>query len=88
MLSTESGRIDSISGGISFYGADEEYPHDLRAERDSDDMITNFPVTQFQPYDGGNVATVDYGSERPGQVECVFPESFRTAEHQQPDWMA
>ncbi|WP_336326091.1 ABC transporter substrate-binding protein [Halovenus sp. HT40] len=88
MLSTESGRVDSISGGISFYGADEEYPHDLRAERDSDGKVTNFPVTQFQPYDGGNVATVDYGSERPGQVECVFPESFRTAEHQQPDWMA
>ncbi|MGM0718402.1 MAG: ABC transporter substrate-binding protein [Halobacteriota archaeon] len=89
MLSTEPGRIDEISGGLEFYGPDDEYPHDLRAVRDSDDMITNFPVTQFQPYDDGNVATVEYeGSDRPGQVECVFPESYRTAEHQMPDWMA
>ncbi|MXR51058.1 ABC transporter substrate-binding protein [Halovenus sp. WSH3] len=89
MLSQDGSGIETISGGIQFYGPDEEYPHDLMAERDSDGSITNFPVTQFQPYDGGNVATVEYdGIDRPGQVECVFPESFRTAEHQQPNWMA
>jgi branched-chain amino acid transport system substrate-binding protein len=76
-------------GTTQFYGPDEEYPHDLVAERNSNDEITNFPVTQFQPNDGDtSPAHVEYGSERPGKVECVFPEGFRTADHMMPDWMA
>jgi len=89
MLSTEAGDIESISGGVEFYGQDEEFPHDLRAERDSNGSITNFPVTQFQPDSGeSKPAQVDYSGDRPGIVECVFPEGFRTADHQMPDWMA
>lgn len=89
MLGTEPGRIESVSGPISFYGPDQQYPHDLRAQRNASGEITNFPVTQFQPYSGGNVGTVEYdGIDRPGQVECVYPEPHRTADHQQPSWMA
>ncbi|WP_336326135.1 ABC transporter substrate-binding protein [Halovenus sp. HT40] len=88
MLSTEPGRIESVSGPIQFYGSDAEFPHDLQAARSSDGTITNFPVTQFQPYKDGNAATVEYeGVVRPGQVECVFPEPYRTADHQRPSWM-
>lgn len=88
MLSTDPSRIESVSGPIQFYGPDEEYPHDLQAARSSDGTITNFPVTQFQPYTDGNAATVEYkGVARPGQVECVFPEPYRTADHQRPSWM-
>ena len=89
MLSTQPGDIDSVSGPIEFYGPEAEFPHDLRAVRDQNDRITNFPVTQFQPYNGGNVSTVEYGAvDRPGQVECVYPERHRTADHQQPSWMS
>ncbi|WP_436901508.1 ABC transporter substrate-binding protein [Halovenus halobia] len=90
MLNTEPDDAATISGGIEFYGPDERFPHDLKADRDSEGKVVNFPVTQFQPNDGGDSpAQVNYeGIDRPGKVECVYPESFRTAEHQQPDWMA
>jgi branched-chain amino acid transport system substrate-binding protein len=90
MLSTEPADAATISGGVEFYGPDERFPHDLKADRDSEGKVVNFPVTQFQPFDGeyDSPAEVDYGSERPGQVECVYPESFRTADHRQPSWMA
>jgi len=78
MLSTEPGRIPAVAGELQFYGPDEAYPHDLRAERNDSGRITNFPVTQWQPNDG----------DRPGQIECVFPGDFQSAEHVMPRWMS
>jgi branched-chain amino acid transport system substrate-binding protein len=86
MLGTE---FSGINGTVEFYGADAEYPHDLQAQRNSAGAVTNFPVTQFQPNDGDtSPAHINYGSERPGKVECVFPENYRTSDHMMPDWMA
>lgn len=90
MLNTEPGDAATISGSVSFYGPDGRFPHDLRPDRDSNGKIVNFPVTQFQPSeDGASPAQVNYEDiDRPGQVECVYPGSFRTADHQQPSWMS
>jgi branched-chain amino acid transport system substrate-binding protein len=63
------------AGEISLYGPDSEYPNDLQETRDDDGIISNFPVTQFQPDGDGGV------------VECVYPESFETAEHIVPEWL-
>lgn len=67
-----------VSGEISFFEQDAEYPHDLRPMRNGDGTILNFPVTQVQPNDE---------DDRPGRTECVFPEPVSTAEHLQPEWM-
>ena len=81
--------LEGASGTIEFYEQDAEYPHDLVAERDSEDRITNFPVTQWQPNDGDtSPAHVEYGDERPGKVECVFSDQYRTSDHMMPAWMA
>ncbi|SEH11927.1 branched-chain amino acid transport system substrate-binding protein [Natronorubrum sediminis] len=63
---------DGTAGEISLYGEDDEYPHDVQEVRDEDDRIVNFPITQWQ---------------EGGEVECVFPETYATADHQAPDWM-
>ncbi|NLV13622.1 ABC transporter substrate-binding protein [Haloarcula argentinensis] len=60
------------AGQVQFYGADETYAHDLREKRDSDGIITNYPLTQWR--EGGS-------------LECVYPEGLRTAEHAAPPWM-
>lgn len=78
MLQTTPDTIDAVAGELEFYGPDEEFPHDLKEVRNSDGAITNFPVTQWQPNPDG---------DRPGSLECVFPENYRTAEHVQPAWM-
>jgi branched-chain amino acid transport system substrate-binding protein len=86
MLSAE---FEGALGTIEFYEQDAEFPHDLVAERNSNDRITNFPVTQWQPNDGDtSPAHVEYGEQRPGKVECVFPEQYRTSDHVMPAWMA
>ncbi len=61
-----------VAGQIQFYGADETYAHDLREERDSDGIITNYPLTQWR--EGGS-------------LESVYPEGLQTAEHAAPPWM-
>jgi len=60
------------AGQISFYGADSEYPHDLQETRDDDGKIANFPITQWRPE---------------GEIECVYPEAYRTDDHVAPHWM-
>ncbi|WP_230198576.1 ABC transporter substrate-binding protein [Halopiger goleimassiliensis] len=60
------------AGQIEFYGEDHEYPHDVMEARDEDDRISNFPITQWTPE---------------GDIECVYPEQHRTADHQAPPWM-
>lgn len=61
-----------VAGHQEFYGPDSEYPHDLKEVRDDAGDIENYPVTQWQ----GD-----------GNLECVYPETYRTAEHVKPDWM-
>ncbi|WP_049890493.1 ABC transporter substrate-binding protein [Natrinema versiforme] len=61
-----------VAGQVSFYGEGSEYPHDVQEERGGDDTITNYPVTQWV-------------SET--ELECVYPEQHRTADHQMPTWM-
>ncbi|WP_229504723.1 ABC transporter substrate-binding protein [Natrinema versiforme] len=61
-----------VAGQVSFYGEDAEYPHDVQEERGDDGTVTNYPVTQWV-------------SET--ELECVYPEQYRTAEHQMPPWM-
>lgn len=61
-----------VAGQIEFYGPDSDYPHDLKETRNEDGEIVNYPVTQWQ----GD-----------GQLECVYPERYRTAEHVMPQWM-
>ncbi|WP_336136375.1 ABC transporter substrate-binding protein [Natronomonas amylolytica] len=61
-----------VAGQIQFYGPDSEYPHDLKETRDDEGDVLNFPITQWQ--DGGD-------------LECVYPEAYRTAEHVKPEWM-
>ncbi len=70
MLSME---YTGTAADISFYGEDDEYPHDNVEERDDDGTITNFPVTQWLPE---------------GDIECVFPEKHRTEDHTAPHWMS
>lgn len=60
------------AGEISIYGPDAEYPHDAVETRDDDETIQNFPITQWQPE---------------GELECVYPEIYRTADHVAPHWM-
>lgn len=60
------------TGQVQFYGPDETYAHDLKEERDSDGIITNYPITQWR---------------EDGSLECVYPEVQRTAEHAAPPWM-
>lgn len=60
------------AGQISFYGEDSDYPHDVQEERGEDGRISNYPMTQW------------VGQE---ELECVYPERYRTAEHQMPPWM-
>ncbi|SDQ55190.1 ABC transporter substrate-binding protein [Natronobacterium texcoconense] len=69
MLETE---YTGTAGTVEFYGPDSDYPHDLQETRDEDDVISNFPVTQWTPE---------------GEIECVYPEAHRTADHQAPPWM-
>lgn len=64
------------AGEISLYGPDSEYPHDLQETRTDDGIVSNFPVTQWQP-DGDD----------DGVVEAVFPEPNATASHVAPDWL-
>lgn len=64
-----------VAGTVQFHGPDSDYPHDVRPERNQEGTITNYPVTQWQQADGE------------GTVECVYPETHRTADHQQPHWM-
>ncbi|WP_306056711.1 ABC transporter substrate-binding protein [Natronococcus wangiae] len=61
-----------VVGNISFYGRDSDYPHDAQEERNDDGSISNYPMTQWTPE---------------GEIECVYPEAHRTADHQQPSWM-
>jgi branched-chain amino acid transport system substrate-binding protein len=61
-----------VAGQIKFYGKDSEYPHDLVETRNDDGEVLNFPITQWQ--DGGD-------------LECVYPEAYRTADHVKPEWM-
>ncbi|WP_440765616.1 ABC transporter substrate-binding protein [Natronorubrum sp. DTA7] len=63
------------AGDISLYGEDSDFPHDVRETRNEDDVISNFPVTQWHP-DGDD-----------GVVECVYPEQDATEEHIAPDWL-
>ncbi|SER68448.1 ABC transporter substrate-binding protein [Natrinema salaciae] len=63
------------AGKISLYGKDSEYPNDLKETRDDDGIISNFPVTQWQPDGDGGV------------VECVYPETYATADHIVPEWI-
>lgn len=78
MLETDDSTIDAVAGSMEFYDEDSEYPHDLQEDRNQDGEIVNFPVTQWQPNQDG---------DRPGSVECVFPEAFETSAHMQPHWM-
>lgn len=61
-----------VSGVQEFYGPDSDYPHDLKESRGDDGDIQNYPVTQWQ----GD-----------GNIECVYPEQYRTADHVKPGWM-
>jgi len=61
-----------VAGQVSFFGKDSDYPHDVEDERGEDGKITNYPMTQW------------VGTE---EIECVYPEKQRTAEHQMPPWM-
>lgn len=61
-----------VAGQIEFYGEDSDYPHDLKEVRNDAGEIVNYPVTQWQ--DGG-------------ELECVYPEAYRTSEHVKPQWM-
>lgn len=63
------------AGEISLYGKDSDYPNDLKETRDEDGVISNFPVTQWQPDGDGGV------------VECVYPETFATEDHIVPEWI-
>ena len=64
------------AGEISLFGEDDEYPHDVRDTRSEEDVISNFPVTQWQPE-----------GDDDGVVECVYPREDATAEHMAPDWL-
>ncbi len=68
--------FEGAAGDISLYGEDDEFPHDVRETRTDDDVISNFPVTQWHP-DGDD----------DGVVECVYPQEDATAEHMEPDWL-
>jgi len=61
-----------VAGVQEFYGPDSEYPHDLKEVRDDEGRIENYPVTQWQ----GD-----------GNLECVYPEVYRTADHVRADWI-
>jgi branched-chain amino acid transport system substrate-binding protein len=61
-----------VAGQIEFYGQDSDYPHDLKEVRGDDGNVENYPVTQWQ--EGGS-------------LECVYPETYRTADHVMPEWM-
>lgn len=61
-----------VAGTVRFYGRDSEYPHDLKETRGEDGKISNFPITQWLPE---------------GEIECVYPERHRTADHVAPHWM-
>ena len=61
-----------VAGPTDFYGPDSDYPHDVTEVRGEDGVITNYPMTQWTPE---------------GEIECVYPEQHRTAEHQAPHWM-
>lgn len=61
-----------VAGQIEFYGEDSDYPHDLKEVRDDSGDIVNYPVTQWQ---------------EGGELECVYPEAYRTADHVMPEWM-
>ncbi|MBZ6496036.1 ABC transporter substrate-binding protein [Haloterrigena longa] len=63
------------AGEISLYGEDADYPNDVRETRNDDDIISNFPVTQWQEDGDGGV------------VECVYPEPDATSEHVVPEWI-
>lgn len=60
------------AGVITFYGEDGEFPNDLQEMRNPDGEIMNFPITQWR---------------EGGEIECVFPPEFETAEHVKPHWM-
>ncbi|WP_255682067.1 ABC transporter substrate-binding protein [Natrinema sp. SYSU A 869] len=61
-----------VAGQVSFYGEDSDYPHDVREDRGEDGTIMNYPMTQWVG---------------PEEVECVYPDQHRTADHQMPPWM-
>lgn len=61
-----------VAGQLEFYGPDADYPHDVRESRNDAGVIENFPVTQWQ---------------EGGELECVYPETYSTASHVQPEWM-
>ncbi|ARS88707.1 ABC transporter substrate-binding protein [Natrarchaeobaculum aegyptiacum] len=60
------------AGEIEFYGEGDEYPHDVVEMRTDDGVISNFPVTQWQ---------------EGGEIECVYPLEFASADHVAPEWM-
>ncbi len=60
------------AGVLEYYGPDSDYPHDLVETRNDEGDITNYPITQWQ---------------EDGQIECVYPEIYRSAEHVMPQWM-
>lgn len=76
MLSTE---MTGTAGEISLYGQDSDYPNDAQEERNDDDKISNYPVTQWQPQDE---------DAESGAHQCVFPDQNATADHMAPHWMS
>lgn len=61
-----------VAGPVSFYGEGAEFPNDLQEMRNPNGDIMNFPITQWR---------------EGGEIECVFPPEFETAEHVKPHWM-
>jgi branched-chain amino acid transport system substrate-binding protein len=72
MLSTTH---TGVVGELDLFGTDAEYPHDAIPARTDDGVISNFPITQWQP-----------AQEGVGTLECVYPEQDATAEHMPTVW--
>ncbi len=69
MLSQE---MAGTAGNISLFGADAEYPHDAKPERNASGVIQNYPMTQWQ---------------EEGTLETVWPQAYKTADKLLPPWM-
>lgn len=59
-------------GDIELYGPDAQYPHDVVVPGAGDENRINYPVTQW---------------DTQGDVECVYPTEYATADHLAPNWM-
>ncbi|GAB3683529.1 branched-chain amino acid ABC transporter substrate-binding protein [Salinarchaeum chitinilyticum] len=68
MLATDH---TGVAGNIQLYGEDADYPHDAVETRNDQGVISNFPITQWQPE---------------GDLECVYPEQHATADHMPTVW--